>query len=179
VSKRQGLDQLILAFERQEVALLRDDALIHELLAYSAKTLPSGLIQYGAPPQQPRRSGDGAHTGLGRLPLCAHTRAAARAATSLWLVSEAFSAMSSTANGDDEGAAVSGSRPPGRLRVSRGVIILVVVGGGKRVSRMSSERAALMAASGMADARKEGVRAVQCGHQCDRRRNTIGSAALP
>jgi len=27
-----------------------DDALIHELLAYSAKTLLSGLIQYGAPP---------------------------------------------------------------------------------------------------------------------------------
>jgi hypothetical protein len=40
----------VLAFERQEIALLRDDALIHELLAYSAKTLPSGLIQYGAPP---------------------------------------------------------------------------------------------------------------------------------
>ena len=40
----------VLAFERQEIALLRDDALIHELLAYSAKTLPSGLIHYGAPP---------------------------------------------------------------------------------------------------------------------------------
>ena len=40
VSKRQGLDRLILAFERQEIALLRDDALIHELLAYSSKTLP-------------------------------------------------------------------------------------------------------------------------------------------
>ena len=49
VSKRQGLDRLILAFERHEVALLRDDALVHELLAYSAKTLPSGLVQYGAP----------------------------------------------------------------------------------------------------------------------------------
>jgi hypothetical protein len=49
VSKRQGLDRLILAFERGEIALLRDDALIHELLAYSARTLPSGLIQYGAP----------------------------------------------------------------------------------------------------------------------------------
>ena len=50
VSKRQELDRLILAFERQEIALLRDDALIHELLAYSARTLPSGLIQYAAPP---------------------------------------------------------------------------------------------------------------------------------
>ena len=50
VSKRQGLDRLILAFERQDIALPRDDALIHELLAYSARTLPSGLIQYGAPP---------------------------------------------------------------------------------------------------------------------------------
>ena len=49
VSKRQGLDRLILAFERHEVALLRDDALVHELLAYSAKTLQSGLVQYGAP----------------------------------------------------------------------------------------------------------------------------------
>ena len=49
VSKRQGLDRLILAFERQDIALLRDDALIYELVAYSAKTLPSGLIQYGGP----------------------------------------------------------------------------------------------------------------------------------
>jgi hypothetical protein len=87
VSKRQGLDRLILAFERQEIALLRDEALIHELLAYSAKTLPSGLIQYGAPP--------GSHDDLVMALMLAwegsrfraHARAAAGAAASLWLVS--------------------------------------------------------------------------------------------
>src|SRR5262249_15172848 len=52
-SKRDAIDTLALAFERGEIEIpdtLEAAILVHELLAYTAETLPSGLLRYAAPP---------------------------------------------------------------------------------------------------------------------------------
>lgn len=50
VSKRPLIENLALAIERQEVAILPDDTLIHELVSYEQERLPSGIFRYSAPP---------------------------------------------------------------------------------------------------------------------------------
>jgi hypothetical protein len=49
-SKKPLIENLALAIERQDVALLPDDTLIHELVAYELERLPSGTMRYSAPP---------------------------------------------------------------------------------------------------------------------------------
>jgi len=49
-SKGPLIQALALAIEREELALLDDDTLIGELLAYGQERLPSGLYRYSAPP---------------------------------------------------------------------------------------------------------------------------------
>ena len=51
-SKAELVDTLALSFERQDIAILDDPTLTSELMAYQAKKLPSGLLQYGAPEGQ-------------------------------------------------------------------------------------------------------------------------------
>ena len=48
-TKAAAIEALSLAFERGEIEILNDPALIGELQAYEAKRLPSGLLRYGAP----------------------------------------------------------------------------------------------------------------------------------
>src|SRR5512139_447800 len=48
-SKQQAIDALALAFEKQELKILPDPALIGELQAYESQRLPSGLLRYSAP----------------------------------------------------------------------------------------------------------------------------------
>ena len=48
-SKMAVIDALALGLEREELRLLKDDALLNELLAFQAERLPSGLIRYTAP----------------------------------------------------------------------------------------------------------------------------------
>lgn len=48
-SKATIIDGLALAFEREDLKLLDDPALIAELEAYEAERLPSGMIRYSAP----------------------------------------------------------------------------------------------------------------------------------
>jgi phage terminase large subunit-like protein len=51
-SKREAIDSLALAFERGEIGIpdTPDTAILqHELLAFMAETLPSGLLRYAAP----------------------------------------------------------------------------------------------------------------------------------
>lgn len=48
-SKRDAVDTLQLAFERGDIAILRDAVLIGELQAYEGKPLPSGRIRYQHP----------------------------------------------------------------------------------------------------------------------------------
>ena len=49
-SKGPLIQALALAIEREELALLDDETLIGELLAYGQERLPSGLYRYSAPP---------------------------------------------------------------------------------------------------------------------------------
>ncbi len=52
-SKREAIEGLGLAFERGEIGIPDDPSaavLVHELLAFTAETLPSGLLRYAAPP---------------------------------------------------------------------------------------------------------------------------------
>ena len=52
-SKRDAIETLGLAFERGEIGIPDDTPaaiLVHELLAFTAETLPSGLLRYAAPP---------------------------------------------------------------------------------------------------------------------------------
>lgn len=51
-SKQKLIDSLVVAFEKQEISIPDDMALIGELLAYEAKTLPSDNIRYSAPDNQ-------------------------------------------------------------------------------------------------------------------------------
>jgi len=51
-SKALAIEALTLAFERNELQILRDPILVSELQAYQAETLPSGLLRYGAPSGQ-------------------------------------------------------------------------------------------------------------------------------
>jgi len=48
-TKQQAIDNLALAFEREELALLMDPVQTAELQAYEMERLPSGLIRYSAP----------------------------------------------------------------------------------------------------------------------------------
>ena len=48
-SKQNIIDGLALAFERNDIKILSDRALISELQAFEAKRLPSGLLRYSAP----------------------------------------------------------------------------------------------------------------------------------
>ena len=48
-SKGQAIEALALAFERGDIRILSDPALLSELVAYQAERLPSGLLLYGAP----------------------------------------------------------------------------------------------------------------------------------
>ena len=48
-SKTEAIEALALAFERGEIRILNDPALIGELQAFEAKPLPSGLMRYDAP----------------------------------------------------------------------------------------------------------------------------------
>ena len=48
-TKAAAIDALSLAFERGDIRILPDSALIAELQAYEAERLPSGLLRYGAP----------------------------------------------------------------------------------------------------------------------------------
>jgi phage FluMu gp28-like protein len=48
-SKAEAIEALALAFERGEIRILNDPALIGELQAFEAKPLPSGLMRYDAP----------------------------------------------------------------------------------------------------------------------------------
>lgn len=43
------IERLALGFERGQLRILPDPDLLHELLAYAAERLPSGLLRYGAP----------------------------------------------------------------------------------------------------------------------------------
>jgi hypothetical protein len=51
-SKAQAVEALALAFERGDIRIPRDAALVSELVAYQAERLPSGLTRYGAPSGQ-------------------------------------------------------------------------------------------------------------------------------
>jgi hypothetical protein len=51
-SKALAIEALTLAFERNDLQILRDPILVSELQAYQAETLPSGLLRYGAPSGQ-------------------------------------------------------------------------------------------------------------------------------
>lgn len=48
-SKALAIDALALAFERGDIRIIPDPALIAELQAYEATRLPSGMLRYGAP----------------------------------------------------------------------------------------------------------------------------------
>lgn len=48
-SKSEAIEALALAFERSEIRIPNDPALIGELQAFEAKPLPSGLMRYQAP----------------------------------------------------------------------------------------------------------------------------------
>jgi hypothetical protein len=48
-TKAAAIDALALAFERREITILPDPALLSELDAYEAERLPSGLVRYQAP----------------------------------------------------------------------------------------------------------------------------------
>jgi len=48
-SKAEAVDALALAFEKQEIRILPDPALISELQAFEAQRLPSGMLRYAAP----------------------------------------------------------------------------------------------------------------------------------
>lgn len=48
-SKKLIVDQLALAFERQEIHILKDPSLVAELEAFDQKKLPGGLYRYSAP----------------------------------------------------------------------------------------------------------------------------------
>ena len=49
-SKAKVIDDLALAFERNEIKILNDETLIGELVAYELERLPSGKFRYSAPP---------------------------------------------------------------------------------------------------------------------------------
>jgi len=49
-TKARIIEDLSLAFERSDLAILNDPILIGELQAYEMERLPSGLVRYGAPP---------------------------------------------------------------------------------------------------------------------------------
>jgi hypothetical protein len=48
-SKAEAIDALTLAFEKQELTIMRVPVLVDELQAYEAERLPSGLLRYSAP----------------------------------------------------------------------------------------------------------------------------------
>lgn len=48
-TKGAAIEDLALAFERQELQILNDPVLVGELQAYEAERLPSGMLRYGAP----------------------------------------------------------------------------------------------------------------------------------
>lgn len=48
-SKAQIIDALALAFEQGKIAIIDNQILISELMAYQSERLPSGLLRYGAP----------------------------------------------------------------------------------------------------------------------------------
>ncbi len=48
-SKGAAIEGLALAFERGEIKIPSDPALMGELQAYEMERLPSGLLRYGAP----------------------------------------------------------------------------------------------------------------------------------
>jgi len=48
-SKAEAIDALALAFERQDIRIIPDPALIGELQAFEAQRLPSGMLRYAAP----------------------------------------------------------------------------------------------------------------------------------
>jgi hypothetical protein len=48
-TKQNAIDALALAFERRDIAILPEPALLSELDAYEAERLSSGLIRYNAP----------------------------------------------------------------------------------------------------------------------------------
>ena len=48
-TKKEAVEALALAFEREEIKILNDATLIGELQAFEAERLPSGLIRYQAP----------------------------------------------------------------------------------------------------------------------------------
>lgn len=48
-TKTQAIESLVLAFERQEIAIIPDQVLIGELQAYTMDKLPSGRLHYSAP----------------------------------------------------------------------------------------------------------------------------------
>jgi hypothetical protein len=48
-SKAEAIEALVLAFERGEIKIPNDSALIGELRSFEAKALPSGLMRYEAP----------------------------------------------------------------------------------------------------------------------------------
>lgn len=49
-SKSRAIDDLALAFERGDIAILSDPVLIGELQAYEMERLPSGMLRYSSPP---------------------------------------------------------------------------------------------------------------------------------
>jgi hypothetical protein len=51
-SKAKAIEALALAFERGDIRIPNDPALVSELVAYQAERLPSGLLRYGAPSGQ-------------------------------------------------------------------------------------------------------------------------------
>lgn len=51
-TKGAAVEELALAFERQELTILAEPTLLGELQAYQAQRLPSGLLRYGAPEGQ-------------------------------------------------------------------------------------------------------------------------------
>ncbi len=48
-SKGAAIEGLALAFERGDIKIPNDPALVGELQAYEMERLPSGLLRYGAP----------------------------------------------------------------------------------------------------------------------------------
>ena len=48
-SKQQMIDALALSFEKRDIRIIPDPALIAELQAFEAERLPSGMLRYGAP----------------------------------------------------------------------------------------------------------------------------------
>lgn len=48
-SKANAIEQLSLAFEKEEIKIFNDPVLISELQAYEVKKQPSGIMSYGAP----------------------------------------------------------------------------------------------------------------------------------